>query len=1075
MTKEKKQIQLSLQSSDIEAAHKLQERFERRKGKELKEHKVFKEIRKEYLQPLIQTVQQEKLNDFFVVFDKIIKDKSIDLQALLEIDEALSISDIKTVSQDLILHMDNQEPNRYKKKKKLNLIDVERYVGILDILKQHIEDAQREYEQTINTFTFAAAQQAALLTFNITSTEIAFIILKTIAELGSTQDDQDNNDDELDPDAAATVARNLGESVSQQIDIYKQNKFDNNQKSWAVDEMLLHLIQAELPDKAILNTGMRFISYLEDAGIVNRYRVDDTGEIVQVIDKYNRESIEDIQLEARIGFSDEFKEKIEKIKGALIEVASRYYYPMVVEPLPWKSVVEGGFLPSDSAKYRLTLRKTATKTDLIRLREDANSFPPEILEAINAIQSTPFQINNRLYDALLDALTLLKKSLTKSRKGRNSSLADEKNDYLDAMKMYKLAKNMYKNQPAMLDSIRENFLQVRKRYFDLYRSHTNTQEISEKAEEIRKIESKLLIIDKLRNSGIETEDPIYFVWQMDFRGRIYPVQAHLNPQSDDVGKSLLLFHEAKPLDENALGWLMVHGANTYGKDGLDKKPFEERVKWVDEHSEEIIQTATFHKDSQLLNEAEDRWQFLAFCYEYADYHNDPENFESRLPVGVDGSNNGLQHISSLFKDKASAKLVNVLPDDEGKPQDIYKAVAQKTRETITAELEEFEQKKDKMLKDKEEHYLEKPKSSKKLPENYIDSELIETISQKLSDLNKSKNKKELKYYLEEDSDIVDTCNDLGYLKKSIAQFFANVIQESKEDREKFKQLCFDKMDAFKEGVYYKNRKGKSMQTVVSVFNFINPSIIDLIDRDLVKANVMTDSYGTSVETKQRQIYNKLKSMKKSGNDLLANIDDKHMRMIANHIGKTNDKSIDEISLSSHAYMSWMKGAVKKIYEEGSNIEKPLSWTTPLGLKVTQLKYETKALEITTQFGKDKVYMQYHSNTKKIDKALQKSGFAPNFIHSLDATHLYMTILSAKAKGVSSFMTIHDSFGTHACDIDAMLESLKEQFIILHRQPIMAQLKGELEREYPDIPFPEISEIDETFEIERVADSDYFFA
>ena len=48
-------------------------------------------------------------------------------------------------------------------------------------------------------------------------------------------------------------------------------------------------------------------------------------------------------------------------------------------------------------------------------------------------------------------------------------------------------------------------------------------------------------------------------------------------------------------------------------------------------------------------------------------------FISRLPVSVDGTCNGLQHLSMLMRDEVGGKATNLIPG-EG-PQDIYQQVA----------------------------------------------------------------------------------------------------------------------------------------------------------------------------------------------------------------------------------------------------------------------------------------------------------------------------------------------------------------------------------------------------------------
>lgn len=51
---------------------------------------------------------------------------------------------------------------------------------------------------------------------------------------------------------------------------------------------------------------------------------------------------------------------------------------------------------------------------------------------------------------------------------------------------------------------------------------------------------------------------IYFPYNMDFRGRTYPIPPNLNILGSDFSRGVLVFDEARPLGENGLYWLKVH-------------------------------------------------------------------------------------------------------------------------------------------------------------------------------------------------------------------------------------------------------------------------------------------------------------------------------------------------------------------------------------------------------------------------------------------------------------------------------------------------------------------------------------
>ena len=53
------------------------------------------------------------------------------------------------------------------------------------------------------------------------------------------------------------------------------------------------------------------------------------------------------------------------------------------------------------------------------------------------------------------------------------------------------------------------------------------------------------------------EPEIFFPQTLDFRGRVYPMHPHLNPQGPDVCRGLLLFTEARPLGKRGMDWLLI--------------------------------------------------------------------------------------------------------------------------------------------------------------------------------------------------------------------------------------------------------------------------------------------------------------------------------------------------------------------------------------------------------------------------------------------------------------------------------------------------------------------------------------
>jgi len=179
-------------------------------------------------------------------------------------------------------------------------------------------------------------------------------------------------------------------------------------------------------------------------------------------------------------------------------------------------------------------------------------------------------------------------------------------------------------------------------------------------------------------------EKMWYVWQLDFRGRKYPVESFLSPQNADYSKALLEFaNPATITNDEEARWLAIHGANVFG---VDKVSLEDREMWAYMNVDNAVDVYNDPLSNRWWQEADKPWQALAWCYEWALYSNARqfgEHFETHLPCASDGSCNGLQHLSAMLRDLEGGKAVNLTPHDT--PQDIYTDVAKRTTELLQQE------------------------------------------------------------------------------------------------------------------------------------------------------------------------------------------------------------------------------------------------------------------------------------------------------------------------------------------------------------------------------------------------------
>ncbi len=173
--------------------------------------------------------------------------------------------------------------------------------------------------------------------------------------------------------------------------------------------------------------------------------------------------------------------------------------------------------------------------------------------------------------------------------------------------------------------------------------------------------------------------PIWMPHRVDYRGRFYPLSADLYPQGCDPMRALLRFHEPKVLGPQGVRWLAIHVANL-GQQSNRLESLNARERWTHDNSDQIIEFAREpHVRSELWPFPLDKpWCFVAACMEWTAMveSNDRENFESRLPVTVDGTCNGFQHLAAVCRATDLAQLVNLTPTtSDDLPRDLYTEVA----------------------------------------------------------------------------------------------------------------------------------------------------------------------------------------------------------------------------------------------------------------------------------------------------------------------------------------------------------------------------------------------------------------
>jgi len=238
---------------------------------------------------------------------------------------------------------------------------------------------------------------------------------------------------------------------------------------------------------------------------------------------------------------------------------------------------------------------------------------------------------------------------------------------------------------------------------------------------------------------------------------------------------------------------------------------------------------------------------------------------------------------------------------------------------------------------------------------------------------------------------------------------------------------------------------------------------DLLQRKVVKQTIMTICYGVTTVGAIDQVASKLEGMMRH-----TSMESK-LRKVASYIARYTLKSIDEVFAEAMQIKKWLDVVSKVCNSHGMVV----SWVSPIGLPCSQPYRQSKTARLVTSL--QRINLRYFDGECRTNKSKQRMGFPPNFIHSLDASHLLFTAEKCLLVDNIQFAAVHDSFWTHPSTVDTMNRRIREEFVSLYSGSILTDLYesirmrlGSFSEELP--PPPPVGDLD----ITAVLDSPYFF-
>lgn len=632
-------------------------------------------------------------------------------------------------------------------------------------------------------------------------------------------------------------------------------------------------------------------------------------------------------LVAKPGLVDWLGKQIDKL-----EVTSPAYKPTVIPPKRWEGTRNGGYWTPYVKTPRLIRFKANQEDQRDRAADEYEALDmPKVYDAIHYLQEVPWRVNKKV-------LAVVEEAWAKDMGIAKLPLLSEvplpirlpvcDTDPEEEKKWKRAAAQVYGKNAKRMSHVRATSRTVRiaKEYAQY--------------------------------------NHFYFPHMMDFRGRMYPIPVGLQPQGDDIARGLLEFAEGRPVtDENGgAGWIAVQLASMWGN---DKWSYDDRIAWV-EDNEELWRRIAVDPLGNLewaASTVDKPWAALAAIFDWVAYLDAGEGYVSHLPVHVDGTCNGIQHLSAMTRDEVAGEYVNLVPGD--KPRDIYKFVASKLQHTV------------------------------------------ERIA------------------------------EAGGEQGRYAAYWLG--------------LC--------------------------AWDF---------PRSLTKRQVMVLPYGGTKDsffTYTRKWLDEHNPLPPEAPQEDREFRTKCLSFLVLHMWDT----VNEVVSGGMIVMKWLQETAK----HAATANQPIFWITPSGFVVRHFYGLQKAREVNVKLDGRVVHLVRNEPTKDLDVKAQLLGIAPNFVHSLDASALVLSLLYAQEGGLAGFTSVHDAYGTHAADMWSLFRYLRQAFVDIHSTDVLRAFQqacqsvmvavlvtngmsvldatAQAEEKFRDLPRTG------TLDLRSILNSDYFFA
>ena len=259
-----------------------------------------------------------------------------------------------------------------------------------------------------------------------------------------------------------------------------------------------------------------------------------------------------------------------------------------------------------------------------------------------------------------------------------------------------------------------------------------------------------------------------------------------------------------------------------------------------------------------------------------------------------------------------------------------------------------------------------------------------------------------------------------------------------------------------------------------------------IDRKLMKKPTMTYTYGGTLRGTLQYLKEYLS-------------DHPNAKMLTEwaYMDKDEDGNIIEKKAGGpRRYAKWLADKVYGAVEEtmysvkvgmeylqklgwavSKNSDKAMVFYTPIGFPVLHFEDDVTKQKVRVRLRGDVVFPRVDSPSGRPNHWKMRSSLPPNFVHSMDATHMHMVVAEAAREGIE-ITPIHDSYGCRPRHAAYVKQLIRDKFVELYEVDRLQMLEDEQVIMNPDIAdkIPAVKDMCEygDFDIHQVRAAQYSF-